>query len=536
MAQDASRWWHDEARERFWLESTDREDIGADLRAPLVNVSGKPDWRYDLFREARPGDVVFHYDKRRGAITSCSRIAGPEGLRPIVWVARGSYARKRGAEPEEVPGYFVPLTDHRELSPPLTLAAIRTAKSELKAIVDRLEGIHRKALYFPFELKNRPVRPNQGYAFKLPADFVHAFSALAQITGPDTLKLNLPATPSGGGHQLTLVRRMAAEINAAAPDYEIGRLQEIRKELRGLRRLPGRQIFSDRSIFDEWAFHSGGRDELQFNIGLDEFPDGSLAFRAGVAFSLEPSQSLPDWTVLIPSIARFNDFMREQAEQFDDMRMWHWRNGERSADQLPGPIDPETVSSGAFVFLGARKRPDAVDCHWCLDTFERLLTIYRAVQEGRAAEAPPIPAETLRLDRGAVSKTTGWATATLKEQILNIFLRHNEIQNRLKAQLDAAGGIRVVLEARVGQRAIDIVTENGEQLWFYEIKTAGSVRQCLREAIGQLLEYAFWPGATRPTKLIVVGEPPPTKELDAYLETLNAFLPIRLEYHSLPLN
>jgi hypothetical protein len=88
----------------------------------------------------------------------------------------------------------------------------------------------------------------------------------------------------------------------------------------------------------------------------------------------------------------------------------------------------------------------------------------------------------------------------------------------------------VALEARVGQRSIDLVTKHGEDLWFWEIKTAGSVRQCLREAIGQLLEYAFWPGATQPAKLIVVGEPAPTAESAAYIAALNAHFPVQLEY------
>ena len=100
----------------------------------------------DLFREALPGDVVFHYDKRKGAITSCSRISGTEARRPIVWAARGSFARRRGAKPEEVPGYFVPLGDHRVLSSPVTFVAIRAAKPELEAIVDRLKGAYRKPL------------------------------------------------------------------------------------------------------------------------------------------------------------------------------------------------------------------------------------------------------------------------------------------------------------------------------------------------------------------------------------------------------
>jgi hypothetical protein len=42
---------------------------------------------------------------------------------------------------------------------------------------------------------------------------------------------------------------------------------------------------------------------------------------------------------------------------------------------------------------------------------------------------------------------------------------------------------------------IDLVVRTGEGYEFYEIKTYGSARACIREAIGQLLEYAMWPGA-----------------------------------------
>jgi len=34
--------------ERYRLEATDREDLGADLNAPLYDDSGKENWRYTL--------------------------------------------------------------------------------------------------------------------------------------------------------------------------------------------------------------------------------------------------------------------------------------------------------------------------------------------------------------------------------------------------------------------------------------------------------------------------------------------------------
>ena len=42
----------------------------------------------------------------------------------------------------------------------------------------------------------------------------------------------------------------------------------------------------------------------------------------------------------------------------------------------------------------------------------------------------------------------------------------------------------------IGTR-IDVLVRRGNEYWFYEIKTAQSPRACLRQAVGQLLEYAF---------------------------------------------
>jgi hypothetical protein len=534
MVDQTERWWKGDTRERFWLESTGREDIGADLKAPMSNASGRADWRYDLFREARIGDVVFHYDTRVRAITSCSRVAGPSQARPIVWAAHGSYARDRGAEPEELPGYFIPLAEHQTTETPVTLDMLRAAKSDLRYLVQRLEAAHRKPLYFPFELSERPVRPNQGYAFKLPADFVETFPALAKLVAAAAIDAAEPSSAS-------LIRRLAGEVNAAAGGYQLGRLQALRKELRRLARPRGRRIFSDRSTSDTWAFHSGGRDELQFNIGLDEFDDGSGAVRAGVAFSLEPSQSLPDWTVLLPHIARFNDILRERPETFGDLAMWCWQGDHRSADLPVGPVPDALVQRGAFVFLGARVAPGSADADWVLRTFDQLLPLYLEVQTAVGTQPPlsePLPRspESLQLDGGVRSKISGWTTATLTARTLNISLRHNELQNRLLQRTETEHGMTARLEARIGARAVDMVAQSDSELWYFEVKTASSVRQCIREAIGQLLEYAFWPGATTPTKMVVVGEAECTPEAAAYLEVLNASLPVRIEYQQLILD
>ena len=91
-ALERTRWWDSDPTECFWLEATDRDDIGADLKAPETDDSGAGNWRYTLFKETRPGDIVLHYNKRAGGIVGYSTVAGPWTPAPIIWAARGSYA------------------------------------------------------------------------------------------------------------------------------------------------------------------------------------------------------------------------------------------------------------------------------------------------------------------------------------------------------------------------------------------------------------------------------------------------------------
>lgn len=533
-----SYWWEGRARERFWLESTDREDIGADLRAPDTDDSGEENWRYGLFRAAGVGDIVFHYNKRESAITAVSRIAGVAVNAPIVWAARGSYARKRRAAPVEVPGYRIPLVDTQPIFPPVTLDAIRSSRAAIEKIYYSLanRGV---PLYFPFELSARPIRPLQGYAFKLPSSFVENFPELNKSVDA------LTGVPEDSEQQI--IRDVIAEIEARAEKYEISKLQTFRALNRGLKRV-AKSIFGNRLLGGDWTFHFGGRDELQFNIGFDEFFDGSLAFRSGVAFSFEPSRSLPAIDVLIPKVAKFNACLRDDPDAFSDLNMWHWKDKVRSDDRSVGPIPPTLVRPGVFVFLGIRQPVDKINPDLILRTFDRLFPLYCNVEAGAVVSTPSIEVkgeiqvevrtggETLRLGGGREISGGRWINASTRERSLDIYLRHQEIQRRLKAALLSEGCNIVELEVPIGNRSIDAVACCGPELWFYEVKAAPTVRSCLREAIGQLLEYALWPGATRPDRLIVVGEPALDINSRQYLKTLNETLPIPIAYRQLALD
>jgi hypothetical protein len=147
------------------------------------------------------------------------------------------------------------------------------------------------------------------------------------------------------------IEPIAHAINARAKPYSIGALQTIRKELHGFAKRPGTNIFSGQTIHPHWAFHHGGRSELQFNIGLEDHTDEN-ELRHGVAFSFELSQALPSIDVLVPKARLFGEYLQLYPDLYADMRMWDYRDGKRGNDYPPGPVLPELVRPGCFVFFG----------------------------------------------------------------------------------------------------------------------------------------------------------------------------------------
>jgi hypothetical protein len=168
-----NRWWQRADGERFWLESTDRPDLGADLNAPLLDDGGNDNWRYTLLRELAVGDVVLHYHKGTQAIVATSVVSAKAVEDQVVWGARGSYARQKGTEPHPRPGLRVALRDHASLPRPITLEAIRARHADLVETKKALEDRYKAPLYLPFELSDRrPIRLLQGYIFKMSSRYM----------------------------------------------------------------------------------------------------------------------------------------------------------------------------------------------------------------------------------------------------------------------------------------------------------------------------------------------------------------------------
>lgn len=83
---------------------------------------------------------------------------------------------------------------------------------------------------------------------------------------------------------------------------------------------------------------------------------------------------------------------------------------------------------------------------------------------------------------------------------------------------------------------VDIVRRDQEKLIFYEIKTYPSLRVSIREAIGQLLEYAHWIQRREPIEFVIVTDLPINEKAHNYFRTLISFYNIPISYAWFNLN
>lgn len=200
-------WWASEPSEIYFMETTDRHDIGVDLRSPAADDAGRVHHGHALMPFVRRGDVVFHYRRQHG-IVAWSRAAGSVFDHPIVWGARGSAAKL----PYEQPGWRVPLEGPFNLPQPVSLNLLREREPSIRAAIESTELSHPRPIYRPFELsKKQRLGATQHYLTKLPRAVVLAVPELREAVdagnGTNPAFASQPVGPGGPSVQEELGQR-----------------------------------------------------------------------------------------------------------------------------------------------------------------------------------------------------------------------------------------------------------------------------------------------------------------------------------------
>lgn len=144
-----------------------------------------------------------------------------------------------------------------------------------------------------------------------------------------------------------------------------------------------------------------------------------------------------------------------------------------------------------------------------------------------------LPAAQFEFRAGHNARKIGVVVADAEAKPRTATLLHNEIQNQMYECLAALHGKACVgTEVPTGDgTAIDVVVKTDEFCWFYEIKTGSTVRVCIRQAIPQLLEYAYWQAdSSRADKLIIVSPQTLTSQAAAYLDFLRERFKLNIYY------
>jgi hypothetical protein len=141
----------------------------------------------------------------------------------------------------------------------------------------------------------------------------------------------------------------------------------------------------------------------------------------------------------------------------------------------------------------------------------RYLDAVRPRREGRDAPFPETPV--FRRAVGAVQYS----------------LEHRRMQAVLFEQLRTAHGTEQV---RLEVDGVDILVETAAEVVLYEIKSDLCPRTVIREALGQLLEYAYHPprAYALPVRLVIVGRCELADEERAYLTHLTTVFHLPVSY------
>jgi hypothetical protein len=226
-------WWATDPDQRFWMEITDREDLGADLFAPTTDGSGRPYWGYELVTYVQAGDVVLHWHKTLAGepgIVGWSQATGEYEDTDISWQAHGSVGRARGSLNPR-PAWRMPLMNFTLLTKPVLLSAARSRESELRQVQLGLEARYpNRSLYFPFGFSDkRDLRAQQTYFVKMPREVLEILklSELESTPGPKRRAAGDGKAPKRGdrGFVADSVVRSAIEwraVNLAIDDYAAG--------------------------------------------------------------------------------------------------------------------------------------------------------------------------------------------------------------------------------------------------------------------------------------------------------------------------
>lgn len=227
-------WWEGKASENLWVEITDRNDLGSNIKAPVSAQKGKKTSGYELPKYVKEGDVVLHWwkwslNRIHHGFYGYSTVVGSIQDEETLWTPRGRYSKNASKEPK--PSTVWNLSNFNELQKPILIGDINLKKNEILELIDSLETKYGKPIYFPFCKRQGKIAVNQTYFAKLPREFIDVMkidflsSAINNVTSEANLLTIIPENKKhllrGLSRQSDPQKRIAVEKYAEDKVYAL---------------------------------------------------------------------------------------------------------------------------------------------------------------------------------------------------------------------------------------------------------------------------------------------------------------------------
>ncbi|MBL7840159.1 MAG: hypothetical protein JNJ75_08480 [Cyclobacteriaceae bacterium] len=111
--------------------------------------------------------------------------------------------------------------------------------------------------------------------------------------------------------------------------------------------------------------------------------------------------------------------------------------------------------------------------------------------------------------------------------------RHNKLQEALRKLLIAEHGKDSVV---VEENYVDLKLVKPNHIVFYEVKSCAFASDCVKEALGQILQYSLNDTDVRPKKHVIVGQYPATEEDEKYIKYVQKNLRVNFGYMNVDLD
>ncbi len=327
------------------------------------------------------------------------------------------------------------------------------------------------------------------------------------------------------------IKAIANQLNKLSQDYDFGNLPDIRKKLKGFKSL-NKNNFTHQTIKKQYAFHNGGRRETQFNFGFEKH---RKIFRFGIAFSLQKNRTLLNPIISFrPRIEKYNEYIKKNKKYFKDFVMWAYQNENLIVNTKRIDIIPDNlIQEKSFIFIGKYikikdVKNNPIFFSEILETYDRLLPLYEYIE---AHFKSVIEQRTFVFKAGMHPGKTS-IIKHIKASQKTIQLMHKQMVEQTYNKFVASYGYQNVStenETPFGT-TIDMVLKTKKGYIFYEFKTSGSLREIIREALSQLMEYSYYPLNNNAKKLIIVSTNPINPECQEYLNHLRKKFTIPVYY------